>query len=75
MDDDAPLIMSSLTPNREATPPVYTNGAATASSRRKQEERDKLARNKSLISLGSEEDLLKRRMKGLTLGLLGSNDS
>ena len=74
MDDDAPLIMSSLTPSKAGTPPVYTNGAAT-STRRKQDEREKPARNKSLISLGSEEDLLKRRMKGLTFGLLGSNDS
>ncbi|KAJ9608617.1 hypothetical protein H2200_006388 [Cladophialophora chaetospira] len=75
MDDDAPLIMSSLTTSKAETPPVYTNGTATASRGRKQEERDKLARNKSLISLGSEEDLLKRRMKGLTVGLLGSNES
>lgn len=32
----------------------------------------KPARNKSLSSLGSEEDLLKRRMKGLTVSLMGS---
>jgi len=77
MDDDAPLIMSSLTPSKDASPPLYTvNGVVKGDSRRqKQDEKEKLARNKSLISLGSEEDLLKRRMKGLTVGLLGSHDS
>ena len=77
MDDDAPLIMSSLTTSKDGTPPVsHANGMAKGdSARRRQEENEKLARNKSLISLGSEEDLLKRRMKGLTVGLLGSNDS
>ena len=75
MDDDAPLAMSSLTA-KESTPPPHANGTAKAdSNRRLQEEKERLARTKSLISLGSEEDLLKRRMKGLTLGLLGSNDS
>ncbi|KIW77652.1 hypothetical protein Z517_07484 [Fonsecaea pedrosoi CBS 271.37] len=81
MDDDAPLVMSSLSSGKEATTSVArTNGSAKGeNSRRRQEERskdsDNLGRSKSLISLGSEEDLLKRRMKGLTVGLLGSQDS
>ncbi|ETI28724.1 hypothetical protein G647_01175 [Cladophialophora carrionii CBS 160.54] len=92
MDDDAPLVMSSLTPSKDpsaaaaAAPTAaagHTNGVVKGEhSRQKHEERDsksseqeRLARNKSLISLGSEEDLLKRRMKGLTVGLLGSQDS
>ena len=75
MDDDAPLVMSSLTPSKESPPAAHANGVAKGeSSKRKDEEKDKPARNKSLISLGSEEDLLKRRMKGLTVGLLGSSD-
>jgi battenin len=80
MDDDGPLVMSSLTPSKD---PGHANGVVKGDNdpRRKHEERerddhkDRLARNKSLISLGSEEDLLKRRMKGLTVGLLGSHDS
>jgi acetyl esterase/lipase len=37
-------------------------------------EERRLARTKSMLSLGSEEDLLKRRMKGLTVGLMGMNE-
>jgi acetyl esterase/lipase len=37
-------------------------------------EERRLARSKSLLSLGSEEDLLKRRMKGLTVGLMGGDE-
>ena len=78
MDDDAPLVMSSLTSSKEPPLATHANGSANGhSSRRNDDEqkKDSLGRNKSLISLGSEEDLLKRRMKGLTVGLLGSNDS
>jgi acetyl esterase/lipase len=77
MDDDAPLAMSRLSPSKEGSPSTSTaNGSAKGQAKKaKQDEKDRLARNKSLISLGSEEDLLKRRMKGLTVGLLGSNES
>lgn len=37
-------------------------------------EETRLARSKSMMSLGSEEDLLKRRMKGLTVGLMGNGE-
>jgi len=80
MDDDAPLIMSSIKPEEGKSSPQRSNGAAKESSwqrGRATEEKPKpeMTRNKSLTSLGSEEDLLKRRMKGLTVGLLGNSDS
>ena len=72
MDEDAPLVMSRLTSSKETT--GHVNGVVKGESRRREDRPANLGRNKSLISLGSEEDLLKRRMKGLTVGLLGSND-
>lgn len=66
-DEPLTLAMSSAkTPNGRA------NGHARRPERSVSPE---LSRTKSLISLGSEEDLLKRRMKGLTTGLMGSQDS
>ncbi|KIV89157.1 hypothetical protein PV10_08749 [Exophiala mesophila] len=52
--------IGSADPSKATTTPSTGNG------------RTKPARNKSLSSLGSEEDLLKRRMKGLTVSLMGS---
>ena len=76
-DDDAPLAMTSM------------NGSAEK-ARRKREEKDKegspearrgrserpsrRGRSKSISSLPSEEDLLKRRMQGLTFSLMGSEN-
>jgi acetyl esterase/lipase len=76
-DEDAPLVMSSL---RDATPPP--NGHAKSGRGRgrgrghdPRADSPELDRSKSVASLGSEEDLLKRRMKGLTISLMGSEGS
>ncbi|KAJ9657162.1 hypothetical protein H2198_004520 [Neophaeococcomyces mojaviensis] len=72
-DEDAPLVMSTM------------NGSAKkekekepAPGRGRKEEMNGIRplprrrRSKSISSLGSEEDLLKRRMQGLTFSLMGS---
>lgn len=79
-DDDAPLVMSSLKGDGDVKSPPKVHGVAKEDHRQNRgsnEDGQKPAMNKSksLVSLGSEEDLLKRRMKGLTIGLMGSNDS
>lgn len=77
VDDDAPLAMSSLRDVDSSKAKVngalkeHTRGRATGEKQRSENK----ARSKSLVSLGSEEDLLKRRMKGLTVGLMGSSHS
>lgn len=73
-DEDAPLAMSSIRPELNGRP---ANGAAKRHDERANSPEDKrnMNRSKSMVSLGSEEDLLKRRMKGLTTGLMGSSDS
>ena len=74
-DDDRPLEMT----------PANGNGVAPLSRRRKgtgvekddrteKDNRAELRRLKSGLRLGSQEDLLKRRMKGLAGGLMGSPD-
>lgn len=68
-DEDAPLAMSTV--NGSAA-----NGMSESGRRGRAEGSEpKVAhdRSKSLASLGSEEDLLKRRMKGLTISLMGSD--
>lgn len=77
VDDDAPLVMSSLKGDETTKSPPKTNGAAQSGRPRgrAQEQKPDMNRSKSLISLGSEEDLLKRRMKGLTVGLMGTSSS
>lgn len=80
VDDDAPLVMSSLKSD-EAPSSKGANGAAKDPTRQQrgrpveEKPRPEVNRSKSLVSLGSEEDLLKRRMKGLTVGLMGSDHS
>ncbi|KIW44460.1 hypothetical protein, variant [Exophiala oligosperma] len=80
MDDDAPLVMSSIkSEDARRSSPQKVNGAAKDSAGERgrdttEKSRPEVSRNKSLVSLGSEEDLLKRRMKGLTVGLLGDSD-
>ncbi|EXJ79555.1 hypothetical protein A1O3_07834 [Capronia epimyces CBS 606.96] len=85
VDDDGPLLMSSLRDESTKTQ-TQTPSSADATVKDKDERQargrarherfqaqaDK-PRSKSLVSLGSEEDLLKRRMKGLTVGLMGSS--
>lgn len=80
MDDDAPLVMSSIKSEEARRSPQKVNGMAknfTGEDGHSTTEKPKpeVSRNKSLVSLGSEEDLLKRRMKGLTVGLLGNNET
>jgi acetyl esterase/lipase len=76
-DEEAPLQMSSI---RSATPPITTKGNSagrggrgrgrgSGSENRPETSFDK---SKSATSLASEEDLLGRRMNGLTAGLIGS---
>lgn len=64
--DDEPLVMSSL---RDTA-----NGTKVSKIRTQSDATDALGRTKSLVSLGSEEDLLKRRMNGLTISLLGPGE-
>jgi hypothetical protein len=78
-DEDAPLAMSSLT--REDTPPTsngHTRGGRGRGGRRRghdtRSDSPEMDRSKSVASLGSEEDLLKRRMKGLTISLMGTDE-
>jgi len=81
VDDDAPLAMSSIKPNGETvTTRPRVSGVVKESTPRERGAQDKdqgskanVNRSKSVASLGSEEDLLKRRMKGLTVGLMGSH--
>ena len=74
-DEDAPLAMSSI--RNEGTLNGVSNGHfKSGTPRDRARDHDSISttaldRSKSLVSLGSEEDLLKRRMKGLTVGLLG----
>lgn len=76
-DEDAPLAMSSLNSKGE-TPPTSNGSGSGGRGRGKgrghdsRPESPELDRSKSVGSLGSEEDLLKRRMKGLTISLMGS---
>ena len=65
-DEDRPLEMS-----RNGTPPVM-NGNGKRSADGKRTKKPQVRPNKSMTSLGSEEDLLKRRMNGLTVSLMGS---
>lgn len=72
-DEDAPLVMTSLngTVKKELDEVLshsrgrreVVNGVRSLVRRR---------RSKSISSLGSEEDLLKRRMQGLTFSLMGN---
>jgi len=77
IDDDAPLVMSSLKGDEDSRSPPKVNGVKEEGQRRgramEAKQKPDMDRSKSLASLGSEEDLLKRRMKGLTVGLMGSN--
>ena len=72
-DDEAPLAMTTKTsspaPNG-GTPPRGRISRGTGRGRHNRER----GRSKSIISLGSEEDLLKRRMKGLTVSLMGETE-
>ena len=72
-DEDRPLEMSGIT----ARTSPKKGSPRTAAIRRMREargmDRPMAQRNKSLVSLASEDDLLGRRMKGLTGALMGDN--
>ncbi|RMZ83289.1 hypothetical protein DV738_g1253, partial [Chaetothyriales sp. CBS 135597] len=79
-DEDAPLAMSSIKPANGSAATTANGTARKAPQRRDSSSSDHdprsapaINRSKSLVSLGSEEDLLKRRMKGLTMSLSGSH--
>ena len=63
-DEDNPLMMSS---SKDQTPPFRASRRGRGKRVRHVEE----GRSKSLVSLGSETDLMARRMKGLAGGLMG----
>lgn len=68
-DDDKPLEMSLLSRNRKSPPmPPARKERERASAKARR------GRRKSLVSLASEDDLLGRRMKGLTSGLRGGEE-
>jgi len=70
-DEDRPLEMSVL--NSRGGRAVENGRVAKADGQaRERREKIKYRRRKSLVSLASEDDLLGRRMKGLTSGLLSS---
>lgn len=74
-DDDAPLAMSRIRPESQTNGHVGINGEArkakAVEKKEAEQKKSDMQRSKSIVSLGSEEDLLKRRMKGLTTGLMG----
>lgn len=65
-DEDSPLMMSSLKANGHAAKPPR-RGAG----KRVRDQNGDQWRNRSMVSLASEDDLLGRRMKGLAGGLMG----
>ncbi|PVI05906.1 alpha/beta-hydrolase [Periconia macrospinosa] len=78
-DDDKPLEMSvskgkgkAGPPNLQASKePPRVNGTSSARARGRGKRERERGRRRSLVSLASEDDLLGRRMKGLTSGLHG----
>ena len=76
-DEEAPLQMSSI---RSATPPNANKGHTAGRGSRgrgrglgsEKRPTTNLDKSKSATSLASEEDLLGRRMNGITAGLIGS---
>lgn len=65
-DEESPLMMSSLNANGHASKP----NRRSRGKRVRHQDGDR-RRNRSMVSLASEDDLLGRRMKGLTGGLMG----
>jgi acetyl esterase/lipase len=64
------------TPDTSATPPAAVNGGYgdDESDKGKKKGKKGLSKNKSLVKLSSSDDLLGRRMQGLTSGLTGTGD-
>ncbi|USP80924.1 hormone-sensitive lipase [Curvularia clavata] len=71
-DEDRPLEMTVLSKGKRSPQDNQNGGARDANARgRGRVRRSDRGRRKSLVSLASEDDLLGRRMKGLTGGLGG----
>ncbi|KAL8868817.1 MAG: hypothetical protein Q9174_004733 [Haloplaca sp. 1 TL-2023] len=77
-DEDRPLEMSKISDNGEARESYFSHthrrrqqGSMKARGKSRRGENGH-AREKSMVSLASEEDLLGRRMKGLAGGLMGT---
>ena len=73
VEEDRPLEMTVVSKKRGLTPPLE-NGAREETSQRSRgraRRGEQRGRRKSLVSLASEDDLLGRRMRGLTGGLGG----
>ncbi|KAF1852139.1 alpha/beta-hydrolase [Cucurbitaria berberidis CBS 394.84] len=71
-DEDRPLEMTVLSKGRAKSPSDMANGSSSGPARgRGRTRKSDRGRRKSLVSLASEDDLLGRRMKGLTGGLGG----
>lgn len=78
VEEDRPLEMTVVGKKRGLTPPLENGAREGASQRsrgraRRGEQREQRGRRKSLVSLASEDDLLGRRMRGLTGGLGGES--
>lgn len=69
-DEDRPLEMTVLNKGKAKSPPKGESEAGTTRGRGRVRKSER-GRRKSLVSLASEDDLLGRRMKGLTGGLGG----
>lgn len=72
-DEDRPLTMSSVTSNSPRSGANGLRGRRARGNTGSAGGRPSARRNKSLISLASEDDLLARRMKGLTGALMGGD--
>lgn len=72
-DDDAPLAMTSVNGSADKRGRKQADRGRTKNLGNPRAENVKRRRSKSISSLGSEEDLLKRRMQGLTISLMGSD--
>lgn len=79
-EEDRPLEMTVLSKGKgKPSPPDASkargNGGLSRPARGRGRGRRERGRRKSLVSLASEDDLLGRRMKGLTGGLMGSEEN
>ncbi|KAI9820738.1 MAG: hypothetical protein M1827_005108 [Pycnora praestabilis] len=77
-DEDRPLEMSMASSTKSPPPSVKSSRGRGRGHRSKHaqtvdenDKRSQLKKNRSMVSLASEEDLLGRRMKGLAGGLMG----
>lgn len=71
-DDERPLEMTVLGRSARRSPPMAP--ARRERERERGQVKGRRGRRKSLVSLASEDDLLGRRMKGLTSGLRGGEE-